>query len=424
MENFLKMFDETTGVSTDTRNIHEGSMFIALKGENFNGNTFAKQAIEKGSKYAIVDEEGIADGKEIFFVDNALIFLQKLARAHRDRVDIPVIGITGSNGKTTSKELINCVLQKKFQVLCTKGNLNNHIGVPLTILGLKKQHQIAIIEMGANGLGEIAELCQISNPTYGLITNIGKAHLEGFKNFEGVFNTKTALYEHVMKNDGILFYNEDDQILTDFVTNYQKRISFGMQNTFIQGSISNMNPFVSFEWKTVKSPEVQHVQSKLTGKYNFYNFLSAIAIGSFFEVVNKDINEALADYIPDNKRSEVRITPNNTLIIDCYNANPSSMSLALESFKQMDAKSSLAILGDMKELGEESHKEHMEIIKQCHSLGLRFYTIGNEFKKVYSEGFDSTMEFKEFLKNNPFKGFTILLKGSRGMALENLISLL
>ena len=309
-------------------------------------------------------------------------------------------------------------------MLCTEGNLNNHIGVPLTLLRLKKHHTLAIIEMGANRIGEIAELCEIANPNYGLITNIGKAHLEGFKNFEGVFKTKTALYAWVINNNGILFYNNDDSTLQEYLVGYTHKVSFGIENSQIEGKIIAMNPYLSFEWKFNENSVKKTIQSQLTGKYNFYNFLSAIAIGSFFKVSPELINAALEEYLPDNKRSEIRKTNQNTLIIDCYNANPSSMKLALDSFGHMDGANRIAILGDMKELGSQSNEEHKAILEQCVSLGIPFFTIGKEFKSCNIKGFGETKDFIEFLQKNPLEKSTILLKGSRGMALENLIEFL
>ena len=391
---YLNLFDNSSGICTDTRNIKEGCLFIALKGANFNGNKFSREAIKLGAKFAIVDEIEFANHKNILWVEDTLVFLQKLANFHRNRFDIPVIGITGSNGKTSTKELINTVLKKKFSVLCTKGNLNNHIGVPLTILQLNQSHEIAIVEMGANHIGEIDELCQIAEPNHGIITNIGKAHLEGFKDFEGVFKTKTALYDFVIKSNGNLVYNSDDGILSEYLNDYIKKHS-----------------------KNV-------VQTQLIGKYNFYNFLAAICFGKLFNLEDQQINEAISSYVSHNKRSEVQKTENNTLIVDCYNANPSSMKSALESFALMENEKSLAILGDMKELGKDSVKEHMNLLKLCDDLNIEYITIGEEFMTYSKNGYSDVLSFVKNLKKNTFKGYTILLKGSRGMALETLIQFL
>ena len=420
MEKLFDLFYDTTGVCTDTRNIIENSLFVALKGNNFNANEFAQQAIYKGSKYAIVDDAKYANDSTIFLVENSLLFLQKLANHHRSKFNIPIIGITGSNGKTSTKELINVVLSKKYHVLCTKGNLNNHIGVPLTLLQLTETHEIAIIEMGANKPFDIQELCDIAGPTHGIITNIGKAHLEGFINFDGVFKTKTELYQSVIKKNGKIIVNSDDSILMKALSNNISSLSYG-ENGDIKGELIELNPFIKLKWK-YKSYESGEIQTNMLGKYNFYNFLAAISFGILFDVDPSQINIAIANYEPKNNRSEIQKTKKNTLIVDCYNANPSSMKSALESFSLIQHTNKIAILGDMRELGNESQIEHQQVLNLCNDLNIEYFTIGEQFKvNNPTNGFYSKEDFVEYLKKSNLSEKLILLKGSRGIGLEELI---
>jgi len=425
MENLFQLFYQTSGVSTDTRKIKKDSIYIALKGENFNGNNFALQAIELGAKFAIVDNKDLENQSTIFFVENSLIFLQKLANYHRNKFNIPLIGITGSNGKTTSKELINVVLSTKYNVLCTQGNLNNHIGVPLTLLNLTKEHEIVIIEMGANKPKDIEELCLIAEPNYGIITNVGKAHLQGFLTFEGVIETKSELYSFVKNKKGKIVINGDDEILNNKANSFQlEKISYGTRGeNQVVGQLIQLNPFVELKWKKDNyfSP---NIKTNLVGKYNFLNFLAAITFGTIFNVENEKINEAISNYVPTNNRSQVQKTEKNTLIIDCYNANPSSMLLALESFKEIQNANKLAILGDMFELGLESEKEHKKIIDYCNENEINYLTVGAHFQKQNSSGFKDSIEIIEFIKTQGFSENLILLKGSRGIALEKIIEFL
>jgi UDP-N-acetylmuramoyl-tripeptide--D-alanyl-D-alanine ligase len=421
MKKFFFLFYKTNGISTDTRNIQVGNLFVALKGDNFNGNQYAKKAIELGAKFAIVDELSIANNKTIFYVENSLLFLQKLANFHRHKFNIPIIGITGSNGKTSTKELINAVLSKKYNVLSTVGNLNNHIGVPLTILQLNGEHEIAIIEMGANKPGDIKELAEIAEPNFGIITNIGKAHLEGFINYEGVLKTKLELFDFISSVNGQFILNYNDKTLTNATNNYKNRFLYGVtKSATIYGNLEKLNPFIVLNWayKNYQSPSII---TKMIGNYNFYNFLAAISFGKLFNVDNKLINEALISYSPSNSRSQVLKTKKNLVIIDCYNANPSSMLAALESFCLLKDKHKLAILGDMLELGDESNIEHKKILSYCISNNLEFITIGPIFFKLNKLGYKSTQEFKENIKYDQLTEKTILLKGSRGIALELLI---
>lgn len=424
MEKLFELFYECSGVSTDTRNIQPDSLFIALKGENFNGNLFASDAITKGAKYAIVDSKEYANDTTIFLVHDTLIFLQELANYHRSKFTIPFIGITGSNGKTSTKELIHAVLSRKYHALCTIGNLNNHIGVPLTLLRLTNEHEIAIIEMGANKPGDIAELCAIADPTHGIITNIGKAHLEGFKDFEGVLRTKSELYDSVHKNGGVLFVNMDDDVLMHACKNYALPIvTYGSHpDALIVGELSHLDPFVHFSWNN-HSYHSPTLHTHLVGKYNFNNFLAAIAIGNIFQVKEDDINDALSGYVPQNNRSQVTKALKNTVIVDCYNANPSSMRSALESFSEIQGKNKVAILGDMLELGAESITEHQAIIDLCIQLNIPFFTIGPIFKGIHAAGFDKQETFRAEWPDIALNDQLILLKGSRGIALEKLMDL-
>jgi len=421
MSDLFKLFYTSTGIATDTRNIEKDSLFICLKGENFNGNKFAEQALEKGAKFVIVDEIKFKTKENIYLVDNSLEFLQKLANHHRNKFNIPIIGITGSNGKTSTKELINTVLQKKYTVLATIGNLNNHIGVPLTLLRLNNSHEIAIIEMGANKFKDIEELCDIAEPNYGIITNIGKAHLEGFINFEGVLKTKKELYDSILKKKGTIIINSDDEVLIKNAPNVNT-IKYGTNsNAAIEGELINLSPFVEMKWKT-ENYTSDLISTKMIGKYNFYNFLAAISFGITFNIEPDKINEAISEYTPDNNRSQIKKTEHNTLILDCYNANPSSMTNALESFSQIRQTNKLAIIGDMLELGDESVKEHQTILDLTKQLNINVITVGPIFESINSNQlkFTNTSNAQEYFKTNSFNEYLILLKGSRGIGLEKL----
>lgn len=429
MERLFELFYQTTGVTTDTRKVEKNQLYIALKGENFNGNEFAEESLSKGAKYAIVDEKKYADNKRIFYVQNGLIFLQKLANYHRLKFNIPVIGITGSNGKTTTKELIANVLSKKLNILFTSGNLNNHIGVPLTLLRLNNEHDIAIIEMGASKLGDIAELTNIAHPSHGIITNIGKAHLEGFGSAAGVLKTKKELYDYIEKIGGILFYNSDDSLLKENLPKKIKCFDYGTSNQAdIVGEIVSFAPEVHLKWKN-KSYESEIIKTKIIGKYNFYNMLAAICIGNYFELNPNEINKGIADYTPKNNRSQVEKTASNTVILDAYNANPTSVKSALESFAMMEHPEKLFVLGDMLELGNESIIEHKEIILLSQKLNLQGVFVGKEFIKNKEEFdncifFETKEEASSFLALAQPKNNLILLKGSRGIGLEKLLEVL
>lgn len=424
MQNLFYLFYNSSGVCTDTRKIKKDSLFIALKGANFNGNLYAKDAISNGAKYAIVDEKQLSDNINVFYVPDSLDFLQALANFHRKKFNIPLIGITGSNGKTTSKELINGVLSEKYKTLCTIGNLNNHIGVPLTLLSLDSTHEIAIIEMGANKPGDIQELVDIAEPNFGIITNIGKAHLEGFRTMEGVIKTKTELNNFINQRNGSIIYNSDDNIISKECYLNQNKLAYGTNaEAKVKGKLIELNPFVVLKWEydNYESPEIQ---TKLVGSYNFYNFLAAISFGVHFDVPFEQINKAIESYTPTNNRSQVMKTDKNTLIVDCYNANPSSMRSALESFVSNTQLNKIAILGDMLELGTDSITEHLKILEYCRDNNLKFITVGKLFKEINESGFENIKELESYLADNSISNKSILLKGSRGISLELIIPLL
>jgi UDP-N-acetylmuramoyl-tripeptide--D-alanyl-D-alanine ligase len=426
----FELFYETSGICTDTRNIQKDCLFICLKGANFNGNEFAEKAIEAGAKYVIADEKLFQNNDKIFLVENSLEYLQNLANFHRKKFNFPIIGITGSNGKTTSKELIATVLSKKFNVHFTHGNLNNHIGVPLTLLQLTHSHDIAVIEMGANKFHDIQELCAIAEPTHGIITNIGMAHLEGFKSFEGVLRTKLELYDSISNNDGCVFVNNDDPILTENLPKNVEIISYASENSaIITGELISLSPFVEMNWK--KDDIVSNrIQTQMIGKYNFYNFLAAICIGNYFGVESSEISSAIAEYSPTNNRSQVQKTSKNTLILDAYNANPTSMKSALESFALVEHADKFVILGDMFELGNESSKEHQKIVDLIKKLNLPAICIGKNFSAILAnqetkiQSFETKDEASIYIQDLNLANKLILLKGSRGIGLESIVPFL
>lgn len=425
VEALHKLFLDSEGITTDTRNLKKGAIFFALKGANFNGNEFASQAINEGCKLAIVDEQKYANGSTIIVVTSVLQTLQKLANFHRKQFAIPVIGITGSNGKTTTKELAGAVLEKKYKTLVTKGNLNNHLGVPFTLLRLTEEHEVAIIEMGANKPGDIKELVDIAEPTHGIISNVGAAHVEGFGSLEGVIKTKTELYDFIAKNDGELFININDEILMDNAPKNVSLFTYGEKNGEVTGKLIKLTPFVMFSWET-ETYQSPVLATKLIGKYNFINFLSAIAIGLHFNVDENSINDALSEYSPSNNRSQVTQTNRNTLIVDCYNANPTSMMAALQSFNEIEGDNKVCIVGDMLELGDISESEHQRIVDYLATHHLNSILIGDEMRKTKTN-FLKYNSWSELSQNEPlekWKGKLVLLKGSRGIRLEELISFL
>ena len=416
IQKLYKLFLAHPFICTDTRKIKENSIFFALKGDNFNGNKFAEKAIKDGCSFAVVDEKEFATNDKFILVDDVLGTLQNLAKHHRTLLNIPIIGITGTNGKTTSKELINAVLSSEKCCYATKGNFNNHIGVPLSILEITSSHEIAIIEMGANHIGEIAFLCNISQPIFGVITNIGKAHLEGFGSFESVIKAKSELYNYIQKNNGNVFVNNEAELLIELADNIRKT-TYGKNGDY-KGSIASNTPFVSVQFGE------NSIISNLIGDYQFYNIMLAISVGKYFEITDKNIKKAIESYTPKNNRSEIIKTKSNTIILDAYNANPSSMTAMLHSFAKQNYENKLCILGDMLEMGNTSLQEHKAIIDLANELKLECIFIGTEFAQVHKQVYNSADKFSEFLKENPIKNKTILLKGSRGITLEKLVKLL
>lgn len=419
-------------ITTDTRKLENGAIFFALKGENFDANAFALDAVKSGCAYAIADRADVADGEKILLVNNVLEALQNLAKYHRSQLKYPIIGITGSNAKTTHKELILAVLSQKFNAFATKGNLNNHIGVPLTILSLTHQHEIAIIEMGANHQGEIAELCAIADPDYGIITNIGRAHLEGFGGEEGIRKGKGELYKHIASKNGKLFVNGDDQVLMD-MSQGMNSVFYGEKKEFdVYGKPFNNSEFVEFKWGT-KGTEIESkaiVRTHMFGHYNFINLMCAVCVGNYFGVSESLINKALQDYVPEMNRSQVKQTEMNTLILDAYNANPSSMNLAIQNFIKQSFPSKMCLLGDMLELGEYSRIEHQKIldslmgqnVKSVVLVGPLFYQLKDSYLAFHF--FEKIEEAEEYFRNQTVSGETILVKGSRGIKLEKLVNFL
>ncbi|WP_375558702.1 UDP-N-acetylmuramoyl-tripeptide--D-alanyl-D-alanine ligase [Bernardetia sp. OM2101] len=444
-----EIFLESSGVSTDTRHVKENELFFALKGGNFDGNKFAYQALEKGASHVVIDDASVIpsfdehDQKKLAYknkyllVENVLASLQKLANFHRKQFTIPFIGITGSNGKTTTKELLRSVLSQKFKTYATEGNLNNHIGVPLTVLRMPTNTEIAIIEMGANKVGDIEELCTITEPNYGMITNIGNAHLEGFGSYEGVLRGKTELYQSLIKNNGTVFINSDDAVLMNMEKRFEngKVMKYGTDNVenYYSATLSESVPTIIYE-----DEENNKVQTQLTGAYNFPNILAALAFGKFFGLSNSQINKGISDYLPKNNRSQVeeRTETKNTLLLDAYNANPDSIKAALLHLEAMpkNGKKKIAILGDMFELGKESFIKHKEVLGLALQLKIdKIIVCGKDFTKAKTAGnivsslilsFADKKELADYLEKNSLQESIILLKGSRGMGLETVVELL
>lgn len=420
LNDFYKIYQQCNKVTIDSRNIEKGDIFFAFSGKNFNAATLAEDAINKGAIAVIVeDNEYENTHKNIFYKPCTLSFLQDLALLHRNLTPIPVIGLTGSNGKTTTKELISNVLMKKYRVQFTQGNLNNHIGVPLTLLSIKPEHEVAVIEIGANHLKEIEFLCKIAQPDIGYITNFGKAHLEGFGSFEGVIKGKTELYKYLIENNKEILINQQDEIQCKKTEGYPNIISFGTLTSNYYYETLSENNFIGILF------DEQSIISNLTGNYNFTNICAAVSLGLKFNIDFSKIKSAIEEYQPTNMRSQILKKNGKTLVLDTYNANPSSMTASLQNFKNFEG-SKMIIIGDMLELGEESHNEHLNILSLAQSLEFdEIYTVGKCFSEIDSNNnFISSTELIEFLQTNNIHYDNILLKGSRGIALEKIIDYL
>jgi len=427
-DQIYQLFRESEGISTDSRTVTEGQIFFALWGDNFNGNKFTADAFEKGASWAVIDDPAFETDKTIL-VDDTLAELQALASHHRKEMNSRVLAITGSNGKTTTKELISAILSKKFKVHSTPGNLNNHVGVPLTILSAPLDTEMMVIEMGASHVGEIRTLCLIAKPDYGIITNISPAHIEGFGSFDGVVKAKIELYEHLRKSNGIALYNDKDTLLSEKIYRLVNRAVPFSDPTGIGLTIHKVESEMSLHLAAEYHHRTFNIRTNMFGKYNIENVRAAIATGLFFGIEMKDIVEEIEKYLPRNNRSQIKVTKDNTLICDSYNANPVSMQKAIESFASVNAEKKVCILGDMLELGDRSEEEHKAIHKVLNDHNLRnVILVGPVFCKVSAgfrfKTFRDISRLKEYLKTKPLKGCHILIKGSRGIALEQMYDML
>jgi len=436
IEELYKLYQKCSGISTDSRKITEGTMFFALKGANFDGNDFALSALEAGARYAIVDRSTL-DGVSVkgrrfcIVVENALTMLQQLASYHRSRFDIPLIGITGTNGKTTTKELVSAVLSRRYNTVSTRGNLNNSIGVPLTLLGIGERTQMCVVEMGASAPGDIAELVNVAHPTCGIVTNVGKAHLQGFGSIEGVTKTKGEMYDYLRQNGGTVFYNADNSNLKEMVARRNgliaRKYGVSFQNVEIL-PVSADQPYLS-----MKLSDGVIVNTHLVGSYNADNVMAALSVASYYDVKRSDAIKAIENYIPSNYRSQMVVTGHNTLIVDTYNANPTSMYASLDNFRNSKFEGKTLILGDMLELGEDSVKEHMDILNLACTISSEIYLVGYNFSEAvkmslpdpdFVHSFGSMDTLKDYLASRPLEGRIILIKGSNGMHLEKIIEVL
>ena len=431
IEQLHKIYTRSRKVTTDSRNISEGCLYFALKGEKYDGNKFAEQALNSGASLAIIDNSDFYLDERTVLVSNALETLQDLANYHRVKLQIPIIGITGSNGKTTTKELMNAVLSAKYKVLATKGNQNNHLGVPLTLLSITPDIEIAIIEMGANHPYEIEFLCMIAEPTHAIITNIGKAHLEGFGGFAGVIKTKKELYDFVSEKKGIIFYNSDDSLLSNMLPKgLVNKFSYGFKSgELCKGTIISSDPYVNIEILDTRNGKSEIVMSQLVGEYNAENILTAVCTGLYFSVPLSEIALAIGNYQPENNRSQLIDTGKNKVILDCYNANPSSTLASLNNFEKMQADFKTVILGDMLELGDEAEVEHKNIIEFLLKLtSFQILLVGEHYQKLaefyFITSFITADDLKTWLKIHPITNKLILVKGSRGIQLEKIIDVL
>lgn len=432
IEQIYQHYIKSHTISTDSRNITEGCVFVALKGERFDGNDFAYQvASENVASCVIADRKDLPSHERIFIVDDSLAALQELARLHREKCNIPVIGITGTNGKTTTKELVAAVLSEKKRIIYTQGNFNNHLGVPLTLLRIKPETEMAIVEMGANHPGEIAQLCNIAKPDYGIVTNIGRAHIEGFGSYEGIIKTKNELYEYIKENGTIqkskAFVNSNNELLVK-LTKEMDCVYYGStddcntyENIAVGSKVASSSPYLVVKWDGIE------IKTNLVGDYNLENVMAAIAVGSYFNIEKELIVKALENYLPSNNRSQYIKSSKNEIVMDAYNANPTSMAASIRNFRNISNGNSLLILGDMKELGNESEKEHRIIIDIINELKFEdVILVGDEFKKVNTK-FQSFSNIDDLIKHidmNSISGKNILVKGSHSIHLERLINIL
>ena len=423
INSIYQLFLKCRGVSTDSRKLESGNLYVSLKGPNFNGNIFAKEALDKGASYAIVDEKEYAINDSYILVDDCLDTLQELATHHRRNSKAKILALTGSNGKTTSKELIYSVLKSKLNTIATTGNLNNHIGVPLTLLSIQAETQIAIVEMGANHLREIEMLCNMAEPDYGYITNFGKAHLEGFINLQGVIKGKSELYKYLMGKSGLIFINNKDPKQIEITNNYSNKFTFGETESNANYSVKTVNPKISMSIEDVT------INTNLFGEYNVENIASAICIGKYFGLSNLEIKKGVESYIPNNNRSQILEKGSNKIILDAYNANPTSMKLTLANFNEMDEKNKIVFVGDMYELGENSHEMHQDIVETIEKMNFdQSYLLGDLFSKTkFSskiKAFSTLEDLNNSVKLKEISNATILIKGSRGMQLEKILDFL
>ena len=425
LNELYELFLHHEKITTDSRHCPANSLFFALKGERFDGNQYAAKALEAGAAYAIIDNPEYLSGDRMILVDNVLDCLQQLAHRHRKALGIPVIGITGTNGKTTTKELLASVLATKFNVLATEGNLNNQIGVPLTLLRMNPDHEIAVVEMGASHPGDIDELVHIVAPNYGLITNVGCAHLEGFGSFEGVLHTKGELYDYLRHTNGKIFINQENKDLMG-IAHGLEQITYGQhEGAFAVGHIVESNPFLTFDWK--QQGKIHVVETHLVGAYNIDNVLAAVAVGRYFKIPAERISRAIAAYEPTNNRSQYKKTERNALIIDAYNANPTSMKAALDNFASLPVHPKAVVLGDMLELGKTSDELHSGIVRQLQAEAFdKVYLCGQHFARTADSfpSFTTTEELIAALRQDKLEGYHILIKGSHGMGLEKVVELL
>ena len=421
LEKVYQKYIESTGISIDTRKLKRGNVFFGIKGDQFDGNNFITKALEKGASFIVTSDKKLINNKKCIYVENTLICLQNLAKHHRIKLNIPVIGITGSNGKTTTKELTSLVLKTTYKVYSTKGNYNNHIGVPLSILELNESHEIAVIEMGASSLGEITTLCEFSQPNLGLITNIAPVHLEGFGNFESVIRGKSELFDYLIKNDGVAFINNNDKVLSNFSKRFEKPYLLFGETSFLKCKYLGADPYIRFSVN-----EDDTVQTKIIGDYNFENIVSSISIGKYYGIDVSDAAKAISKYEPNQNRSQVIEKNNFKIILDAYNANPTSVLKALQNFSNLKGKK-IVFLGDMFELGRRSKLEHKKLGKTLNDFDFDVvYLIGEKMKDAF-ESYPSAIYFKnkkdmyKNLKELNFENSTVLLKASRGMQFEKIV---